>query len=286
MRLLLKKNALFQCTESHEANFQKMKDSINSDTCLMYYDTSKPIILQVDASQVGLGGVLLQEDSQGRIRPVAYASKALTPCETRYANIARKMLAVAWGCIKFHHYLYGRKFICQTDHKPLEDRQLKHLSDAPLRLHRLLLKLQPYDITIKYYPSQKVPVIDALTRVSPSGKTKIKGLDVTLHDLTTTLNHVQVEAIQKASREDQVLQMLMQQMMQGWPDHIKLLPVALQPFWQLKDDLSIEHSCITFQGRLYIPSVLRAGSVKALHQGHPGIVKMKLRAQTSMYWLS
>ena len=194
MRLLLKKNALFQWTESHEANFQKLKESISSDTCLMYFDTSKPITLQVDASQVGLGGVLLQEDSQGRTRPVAYASKALTPCETRYANIEREMLAVALGCIKFHHYLYGRKFVCQTDHKPLEDIHLKHLSDAPPRLQRLLLKLQPYDITIKYVPGQKVPVADALSRVSPSGRTEIKGLDVTIHDLTTTLSHVQVEA--------------------------------------------------------------------------------------------
>ena len=101
MRLLLKKNALFQWTESHEANFQKMKESISSDTCLMYFDTSKPITLQVDVSQVGLGGVLLQEESQGGSRPVAYASKALTPCETRYANIEREMLAVVWGCIKF-----------------------------------------------------------------------------------------------------------------------------------------------------------------------------------------
>ena len=65
MRLLLRKNALFQWTESHETNFQRLKESIGSDTCLMYFDTSKPITLQVDASQVGLGGVLLQEDSQG-----------------------------------------------------------------------------------------------------------------------------------------------------------------------------------------------------------------------------
>ena len=156
------------------------------------------------------------------------------------------------------------------------------MSDAPCRSQRLLLKLQPYDITIKYVPGQRVPVADALSRVSPSGKTEIKGLDITIHDLTTALRHVQVEAIQKATREDQVLEMLMQQMMLGWPHHIKLLPVALKPFWQLKD-LSIEHSCITFQGRFYIPSVLRAGCLKTLHQGHQGIVKMKLRAQTSMY---
>ena len=95
MRSLLKKNALFQWTESHEASFQRLRESISSDTCLMYFDTSQPITLQVDACQVGLRGVLLQEDSQGRTRPVAYASKALTPCETRCANIEREMLAVA-----------------------------------------------------------------------------------------------------------------------------------------------------------------------------------------------
>ena len=63
MKLLLKKDVLFQWTESHEANFQKLKDSINSDACLMHFDTFKPVTLQVDASQVGLCAVLLQEDS-------------------------------------------------------------------------------------------------------------------------------------------------------------------------------------------------------------------------------
>ena len=90
------------------------------------------------------------------------------------------------GLLKFHHYLYGRKFTCQTDHKPLADIHLKHLNDAPSRLQRLLLKLQPYDITKKYVSGQKVPAADALSRVIPSGKTAINGLDVTIHDLTTT----------------------------------------------------------------------------------------------------
>ena len=158
MRLLPKKNALFQWAESHEANFQKLKESISSDTCLMDFDTSKPINLQVDASQVGLGAVHLQEDSQGRTRPVAYASKALTPCETRYANIEREMLAIAWGCIKCHHYLYVRKFFCHTDHKLLEDIHLKHLSDAPPRLQRLLLKLQP-DVIVSMFQIKKFQLL-------------------------------------------------------------------------------------------------------------------------------
>ena len=76
--------------------------------------------------------------------------------------------------LQFHHYLCGKKFVCQTDHKALEAIHLKHLSDAPPRLQRLLLKLQPYAITIKYVPGQTVPVADALSIVSPNDKTEIK----------------------------------------------------------------------------------------------------------------
>ena len=160
-----------------------LKDSISSDARMVYLNSSKLVILQVDASKLGLGGVS-QEDNYGKLIPVAYASKSLIPAGTRYANIGRELLAVVWGCIKFHHYLYGRKFICQSDNKPLEDIHLKYLSDALPRLQRLLLKLQPYDIAIKYVTGSQVPVADALSRVSPSGRTEIKGLDVTIHKIT------------------------------------------------------------------------------------------------------
>ena len=89
--------------------------------------------------------------------------------------------------MRFHHYLYGREFICQSDHKPLEDIHLKHLSDAPPRLQRLLLKIQTYNFVIKYVPGKDIPMADALSRVSPNGKTEIKGLDVTINELTHSL---------------------------------------------------------------------------------------------------
>ena len=113
------------------------------------------------------------------------------------------MLAVVFGCLKFHHYLYGRSFVCNSDHQPLEKIHLKHLRDAPPRLQRLLLKLQPYDITIKYLPGHKVAVADALSRVSPSGKIVIRCLDVTIHAMTNQpYVHNWIAQIQKATRED------------------------------------------------------------------------------------
>ena len=170
LRKILKGDVLFQWTDSHEEAFQKLKDSMSSDICLQYFDTTKPVTLQVDGSMVGLGAVLIQNDSQDRGKLVAFASMSLTPAETRYANIEHEMLAFVFGCIKFHHYLYGRKFICERDLTPVEDIHLKHLSDAPSRLQRVLLKIQPYDFSIKYIPCPKIPMADALNRVSPHEK--------------------------------------------------------------------------------------------------------------------
>ena len=116
----LLKDSLFQWTETHEAEFQMLKKASSKDVNLQYFDPKKPVVLQVDVSQVGLGAALLQDS-----KVIAYASKSLTPAETRYANIECEKLAVVFGCLKFHHYLYGRSFLCNSDHQPLEKHTLE-----------------------------------------------------------------------------------------------------------------------------------------------------------------
>ena len=148
-----------------------------------------------------------------------------------------------------------------------------------------MLKLQPYNLTIKYIPGKNVAVADALSQVNPNGNTKVKSLDVTVHEMSPCISHLQLVHIQRATQEDQVLQMLMSKMIEGFPEHIKQLPVVLRPFWQIRDDLSIEYSCLAYQGRYYIPKAIREQALASLHIGHPGMLKMKLRAQQSMYWL-
>ena len=229
-----------------------MKSKVSSNACLQYLDTTKPVALQVDASKVGLGAVLIQKDSQDRSRPVAFASNSLTPTEMRYADVEYEMLAVVFGCMRFHHYLYGREFIYHSDHKPLEEIQLKHLNDAPPRLQRLLCKIQPYNFVTKYVPGKDIPMADALSRVSPNEKTEIKGLDVTIHELTPQLSRIQVESIQKATQQDKTLQLLIQQMLEGWPESCRKLPDILIPFWQWRADLCIEYLCINWTCSSYL----------------------------------
>ena len=76
---------------------------------LQYYDPAKPVKVQVDASQTGLGAVIMQNG-----KPIAYASKVLTTTQQTYAQIEKENLAIVFGCEKFHHYLYGRDFLAET----------------------------------------------------------------------------------------------------------------------------------------------------------------------------
>ena len=147
LRELTRKNVTFQRSDEHQEAFEAIKEGVSADVTLKYFDPQKPITLQVNASMAGLGTVLFQE-----VRPVTFASRALTETESRYANIEREMLAVVFGCERFHNFLFGQDFIVESDHKSLESIHLKHLSSAPARLRRMLLRLQPYTMVIKYKP--------------------------------------------------------------------------------------------------------------------------------------
>jgi hypothetical protein len=104
---------------------------------LKYYDPKEELTLQCNASLTGLGASLLQNG-----QPIAFASRALTDVETRYAQIEKEMLAVVFGLERFHRYTYGRSVNVDSDHKTLESIVKKSLLSAPRRLHRMLLRLQ------------------------------------------------------------------------------------------------------------------------------------------------
>ena len=98
----------------------------------------KPVIIQCDASDSGLGAALLHNGL-----PVAYSSRALTSDETNYAHIEKELLAIVFACEKCDQYVYGRdKVHVQSDHKPLEVIFKRPLVTAPKRLQRMLLRLQ------------------------------------------------------------------------------------------------------------------------------------------------
>ena len=108
-------------------------------------DLDKGFTLLTDASNAGIGAVLMQQTNEIKFA-IAYASKKLLSWETRYSVIEREYLALVWGIKKFHMYLYGKVFQVETDHCPLIYMQNTILTNS--RVMRWVLSLQPYQFRI------------------------------------------------------------------------------------------------------------------------------------------
>ena len=82
---------------------EALKRAVSASPVLRYYNLEDEVTLQCDASQFGLGAALLQIE-----QPIAYASRAISNAETRYAQIEKELLAIVFACERFESYVYGR----------------------------------------------------------------------------------------------------------------------------------------------------------------------------------
>ena len=161
-----------------------------------------PTKVQLDASILDLGAALIQTTSDNQERVIAFASKSLADTESRYPNIEREMLAVVFGTERFPTFLYDSKYVAESDHKPLAAIHLKNISQAPSRLQRMLLRLQPYDIKIVYRPGRELALADALSRLKPREADSIQ-LKQTIHNVSWS--DFRLEIIRSQTVEDSEL---------------------------------------------------------------------------------
>lgn len=102
-----------------ETEFTKTKMEIKTMENLNLPDFENLFVLRTDASNTGLGAVLYQKDSFGISKPIEWASKKLTPTESKYGRTEKEMLAVYWAMRKFEYELRRRRFVLEPDHKAL-----------------------------------------------------------------------------------------------------------------------------------------------------------------------
>ena len=131
----VKVNTEYIWLSHHTDAFEKIKDAVSQDCLIQFYDVSKPLFIEPDASKKGLGCILLQpvsgmdekdiantskmNDFLSGHRPVVYASKSFSNTETHYVSIERELLGVVFGVEHFKHSTYGHHIHIITDHKPL-----------------------------------------------------------------------------------------------------------------------------------------------------------------------
>jgi len=110
LNAFLQQDTKWRWSKDCEQAFIAAKRLIISDKVLTHYNPNLPLRLACDAFPYGIGTVLSHRMTDGSERPIAFASRSLTPAECNYAQIDREALSLVWGIKKFNQYLYGRRF--------------------------------------------------------------------------------------------------------------------------------------------------------------------------------
>ncbi|XP_014676542.1 PREDICTED: sec1 family domain-containing protein 2-like [Priapulus caudatus] len=233
-------------------------------------------------SKDGLGGCILQED-----HPIAYASRALTTTQKNgYSQLEKELLAIVFGCKRFHDYVYGKTVLVETDHKPLVSIFQKNLCQLTPRVQKMILHLQRYDLKVTYKPGKELLIADTLSRAY------LNEHDDSLYDELLDVNTIsslpmsqaKLEQFQTATRQSASLQALRDIVLNGWPESKNECPASVKPYWSFRDEIAYHDQLLFKSDRVIVPETLRAETLKKIHESHQGIVRSKQRARDVLFW--
>lgn len=162
LQMLLRKDSKFVWGEAQQKSFDLLKKIITAKPVLACFVTAGDVELHTDASDNGIGAVLLQQQTNRLYKPVCYVSRTLSPAEKAYGVTEKECLAIVWSVMRLRHYLYGRRFTVVTDHCGLCWFMTSRRSTP--RLTRWSLKLQEFTFDVKFKSGRLHGAADCLSR--------------------------------------------------------------------------------------------------------------------------
>lgn len=289
LNYILKKDVEFTWGPEQQKAFTHIQNLLTQSPTLAFFDPNQQITLSADASSYGIGACLYQTNHVSDRRIIAYASRAMTATECRYAQIEREALALTWAATKFSQYIEGLEIELETDHKALlQILQTKFLDELSPRLARFRMRLMRFTYKVRFVPGRELVLPDYLSRhVGKSNQEKEELQDVTEAYVSLVVSQGNIkpqflEKIRQAQNDDSVCTLLKVYMHQGWPVSI---PCEAKPYHQHRHDLTLAEGLILKGKRILIPSSLRKQVLSSIHEGHLGITKCRNRAQQSVWWL-
>ena len=275
LRLLTKNDTPFVWTTVHKNAFDNLKAALTSAPCMAYFDIHKETFVVVDASPVGVSAILSQKSPNvANSKVIAYASRALSPVETRYSQTEREALAIVWAVEHFHMFLFGHHFTLVTDHKPLEIIYGTTRSKPSACIERWVLRLQPYHFNVIYKPGATNPA-DYLSRhpASPrmSHPDRMAEEYVNFIERHTAPRAMPLDEIATATCTDKTLSTLVTCLRTNkWSTDI------LTSFKHIKDELTVTNNGIILRGhRIVLSQALQQRAIDIAHETHLGLTKTK-----------
>ncbi|XP_054278713.1 uncharacterized protein K02A2.6-like [Macrosteles quadrilineatus] len=280
LRQLLQKNRRFHWSIDCQTAFDCLKEEITSKRVLVPYDPHRPIVLTYDASPTGIAAVSqMSHIIDDEEKPIAYASRSLTPSERNYSQLDREALATVFGVSHFYNYLYGLHFTLITDNAPLsrifhESKSLPPMTSS--RLLRYASFLSGFNYSIRFKKGEANANVDCLSRAPVTQHSET--LDIFLNNEVTLLHsetifeisstNLNATILARETEADQNLREIKRKLLSSSTD----LPYTL------------DNGVLFKETRAVIPNSLQPQVLQQLHATHVGITKMKQLARRYVYW--
>lgn len=264
-------------TPKQDEAFEALKEALSKIRTLGYYNPADKTQVIADASPVGLGTVLVQVGEDGP-RVIAYGHKALTDCEKRYCQTEKEALALVWAVEHFKIYLLGKDFELISDHKPLET-IFGRTSKPCARIERWVLRLQAYRYKVIYRPG-KSNIADTIYRLCKTSSSEPFDSENYINQIVSYSRPIAVplsEIKGCSARDEEILKVKEGVFNNNWHESINNFKI-------IQNELCFNGDILLRGTRIVIPHNLRKQVLEAAHEGHPGIVAMKSRLRTKVWW--
>ena len=301
LHALTRKGVAFEWSSECEAAFNQLKSLLVTAPVLAYpqFGPNHSFILETDASGCGLGAVLSQEQPDGKLHPIAYASRSLHNHERNYAISELETLGLVWSVKHFRMYLLGHHCTVYTDHSACVS--LLNTPKPSAKLARWAMTIQEFDLTIKHRAGRVNQRADALSR-NPADVT-----ETNINVVTTELSSDEMETndaslseteqqrlteIRRLQREDTELKEIIQFLEDGkLPEKeasARRLALEKSRYEMIDGVLYFENSSAPGKSRIAVPQELRLTLISESHDGkfsgHFGEQKVYNLLRKSYWW--